>query len=162
MTLRASTKCKGVFVILPVYDMAMQLIQDYNAYREKYPESPFRGDIQIEHAVMLVTAMLDDALNRNLLWVKRGRALSHDLDTALEKLFGHWDSNLNDPHSEALYLSVFDHIDIRLSNLLHPYIPEPTWNVWYTKPLGNDVLLEQGTDYRIADWTRRMESKEWS
>ena len=40
-------------------------------------------------------------------------------------------------------------------------IPKSTWVVWHCRNLGNDFLIEEGEDYRILDWQRRMESGEW-
>ena len=48
-----------------------------------------------------------------------------------------------------------------IRKFIQTLIPTTTWTVWFTKRNGEDILLEEGEDFRIIDWTRRKEAGEF-
>jgi hypothetical protein len=88
----------------------------------------------------------------------------------------HWASEINDakivwdhyhswyqPNStlDELCKSALDIIDGYIRDELLVIIPEKSWSIWYVKQIGNSLVFEEGEDFRIADWERRMSSGEW-
>lgn len=162
MTLIASSTTRNVFVVLPLAEWAAQLKADIEAFLTENHNNRNTAPVTQEQSLVFVRAILEDVLNRRLLWLPPAERRRSRLDEALMQFYDHWTADMSDPQCEHLFVSAFDPIELRISNRLDMFIPEATWNVWYTKAFGQDLLLEQGTDYRIADWTRRMETKEWS
>ena len=129
----------------------------------------------------IVEAMMLDELTLQLKWLSKsdGEYQTH-LQRVMLSIFPDWDaldpeqaSNLPKEHLEIwreqavkcstdIYRKVLEPLTLRIARWVGTAIPESTWDMWYVRPLGRDLVLEQGEDYRVWDWERRMSSGEWS
>lgn len=109
----------------------------------------------------IVYAMFEDALNDRLIWVgPEGKSVK--LDETMNELFPTWDTNAH-RHLRLHFCDVvLDRLSQMVQSMVTKYITERSWNVWTIAKLGNDLMFESGQDFRIVDWTRRMESGEWT
>jgi hypothetical protein len=129
----------------------------------------------------VIEAILLDELISQLHWLPRAVGETQtNLQRAMLQLFPDWDGldaeqvrHLPKEHIEVwqeqalkcsihLYRKVLEPMTLRISRWVANAIPERTWDMWIIRPLGQDLVLEKGEDFRVWDWTRRMENKEWS
>jgi hypothetical protein len=156
--------------ILPTKDAALRLHDSCQmvAARRSNPIVTHVPDQQTCRA--MVADFMDVLVNAQLLWLRR-------TDTALDDIVGKYfplyvemeramvQSGYSRQRAQEFardfYDYVIDPVFEQLQQLVHVIIPERTWDIWLTKPLGADIILEKGPDYRIADWTRRKERGEF-
>tara|TARA_B100000929_G_scaffold100901_1_gene79643 strand:- start:5807 stop:6211 length:405 start_codon:yes stop_codon:yes gene_type:complete len=111
----------------------------------------------------MVKAMVDDEINGRLHWTSP----SHCLDQTLERVLPWWGGTYalqgEDAHSElcqTYYCGVLDPAIIRINALLTQLMgdsgSESMWHVWHTLPIGNDLLIERGEDYRVVEFERQV------
>jgi len=108
----------------------------------------------------LVFCAATDALNTRLNWVPSGDA-SDKLGDALVQYFPAWEDPERMRQSSHVFINVIDPMYLRVQAWVDFAIKEKTWNTWYLRWFGDDILMQQGEDYRVLDWTRRMDSGEW-
>ena len=116
--------------------------------------------VLLDLADRLVRAAAEDALNDRMIWLRVGT--HHALDTLLLETFQGWDESAHQKQSAHFYSEVIDEMLIRIERWMQFAIPERSWNIWSLRTIGQDLLMEKGEDYRVVDWTRRMESGEWT
>lgn len=129
----------------------------------------------------IIGGMLLDELITQLNWMPRaeGEYQTH-LQRAMLQMFPDWEGldtdrvrHLPKEHLEVwqqealrcsvhLYRRVLEPLTLRIARWVNNAIPERTWDIWTIRPLGRDLVLEKGIDFRVWDWERRMENKEWS
>ena len=113
-----------------------------------------------EQSARYARYFLQDLINERMFWVDKP---SHTHREYLVEVLSWWGDDLTHSTLDILYHEkVLDEIHVLLYAGLDEIIPEKTWHMWHYESIGDDTLvLEQGEDYRIVDWTRRIESGEW-
>lgn len=154
------TQSKDVFVILPIVEMAKKFCHEYAEFQKTAKSTQFKREIGLDEAIRLVTVLIDDSLNKRMRWTKYKHL--EQFEKYVEELFPEWDHLLNDTECEYVYRSMIDPMEIYLLNVLDNVVGSDTWKIWYLQKLGKDLALIEGPDYRIVDWTNRMESGEWT
>ena len=129
-----------------------------DAFNQLEPNQQFRVVLRT-FAEDLVRASVESAIHERLLWVKMP---SEAVDQCLSFHFSNWDIDLRDVAGRDFYNQVVDPLLVRMEGWVQTVIPTPTWTMWSLRTLGKDFYLEDGEDFRIVDWTRRMEEGEWS
>ena len=115
-------------------------------------------------AFEIATAILTDVLESKMIWLRRTNHNNHCLD-ALAKNFPGFSFSESSPYlaqSNHFFTKVIDDVMMGCEKLVSLQIPESTWTIWSIYIFGKDFVLEEGSDYRIVDWTRRMGNGEWS
>lgn len=114
-----------------------------------------------DEAVHFIRLSLDESLNQRMRWATNDEVSLPYLDSVLDW----WDSRQLNSNSanvcQKVYCDIFDKYLVGLEQFLDHFVGRDSWIVWYTRDIGGDVVIEQGTDFRILDWERRMASGEW-
>lgn len=94
---------------------------------------------------------IDDCLSQYLDWWVSGRAFSSDEG--------------NGPVCQNYYALILDPVILKISHLLNEVMgvinDNERWRIWHMLPMGDDLLLERGEDFRIVEFERRFSSGEW-
>lgn len=163
-----------MYFILPAFSLACDLKALTEEFMASDPINIEYKELTIDQYVDIIQGIVDDHINSLTCWCS-------DSDSSL-KLLGEifdWfepeaiklqseESEISPQRyklmvvSNMYYIQVIDLIIVRFSEIVDEFIPSDNWNVWHMRRLGDDLLVEKGEDYRIIDWTRRMESGEWS
>ena len=132
--------------------------------REDIPKDskkPFYA-LEEKKAFELTTAIFADAVESKMKWHRGAYCNNHCLE-ALARLLPGFSFSETSPHlnqSNHFFKVVIDDVLIACEKIISMYIPESTWTIWNIYTFGNDLVLEEGNDYRVVDWTRRMGSGE--
>lgn len=112
----------------------------------------------------IATAILTDVLESKMLWLRRTNHNNHCVDALARNIpgFSFSESSAHLAQSNHFFTKVIDEVMLGCEKLVSMQIPDPTWTIWSIYVFGKDFILEQGSDYRIVDWTRRMNNGEWS
>jgi hypothetical protein len=161
----------GTTLVLPAADLVLEIFDKLQEYSKK------PGQIMIAHALTikpivedsavcginrvsiadLVAAMYLDLLNSNAKWNLHQGEEHHFNQQWIKMIQGRTEQTFPVGMKNELYVQVFrrmfDQIDERLQEYMDT---DPSWNVWYARRHGLDVMIEKGPDFRILDWERRM------
>lgn len=158
-----------MLMIFPTAEVVVALQMDLADYRRRF-NNPILEDrnavasareLTEEECFTIIYAMVDDAMNNYLLWVPQHSG-SPQTDAAMKRLFPLWNDGDHASYTSHLLSNLLDEHTLRVEEWVSFAMKSPTWNVWSLHRLDRDVVFEKGEDYRILDWTRRMESGEWS
>lgn len=120
----------------------------------------------------LIVAYLKDFVNQSMYWASN----TTYYEEALAQVFPHYIAegkteretkpNYHEilAESESLYVAVLSQLEEIVHEWLEDHIFETEddhWTMCAIEPLGEDVLVRKGRDFRIEDWERRMGSGEW-
>lgn len=146
-------------VILPITNLAVDLQASTNFFCLRHNLST----LELGPSVELVKAMVDDDINGRLLWTSPSRCLDQAMERVLPWWGGPYALQGEDSISEvcqSYYCNVIDPTIIRVGGLLSQLMggsnSEDMWHVWYTLPIGNDLLIERGEDYRVVEFERQV------
>ena len=161
----------GTTLILPAADLVLDIFDKLQEYGKK------PGQIMIAHALTikpadeddvicginrvsvadLVAAMYLDVLNSNAKWNLHQGEEHHFNQQWIKMIEGRTEKTFPIDMKKELYVQVFrrtfDQVDERLQEYMDT---DPSWNVWYARRHGLDVMVEKGSDFRILDWERRI------
>lgn len=146
--------------ILPIDTLAREMEAFLMAFLDEFGgsleelEHPPHDDDYLE----LVYTLVDDELNQRMRWTSRG----YHAQTVLDKRFPDFIFRLDEERRDAFECDVIEPVRSTLLGALDVVIPSTTWDIWYTKRLGRDIVLEKGEDYRIMDWTKRYRKGEFT
>lgn len=134
--------------------MALQILADANRWIGSIDnEVP---EINEEEALQIVDSIIQEVVDSKMEWL---RPNSCHLDGPIARII---ETRLQGPHVRAkFYSEVVDEVWRRVFEQVDHFIPQRTWKIWHLRTLQNSTIVEEGVDYRIADWERRMESGEW-
>lgn len=143
-------------VIISIDDLIADLMEGIDALLSAESIPGFKGFSKAQ-ASMYIGRRFDDLLGERLLW---GNVLNESFNLWVN--FIPWITDIN-PQSELFIKSyqLKEQLDILILNDLKRIIPEKSWSIWFVKPLCDSVIIEEGGDFRIADWERRMANGEW-
>lgn len=142
---------------------AVEIAERFQVWAEEFCEKRKLELPEKEKYIDIVCAMIDDELAGRMKWADP----SEEADKVLVELFPWYDPTLAAVHNgEALsanfHDNVIDHAFLAVSHMLEDIVESSTWHVWFMGRIGRDVVIEKGEDFRVLDWTRRMESGEWT
>lgn len=147
----------------------------------KLPEIPLDPVVlTVTQCAEIIRAIIDDTLNQKMIWVPKIADDNPHLNATMQKFFPQWDgkdeqhaSRLPREHaavwreqaviaSDHAFHRVIRPVINKINRLIAAAIPDETWQVWTVRPVGRDVGLLEGQDWRVLDWNRRMRNGEWS
>lgn len=109
-----------------------------------------------DEALNIVDVIIRDSVDNRMRWLTPRH---YRIDDVIAKIV---ESRIQGTKAAHLfYDEVVDDIWTRIDGIIGHFIPDRTWSIWYIRTLGNSTRLEEGSDYRIVDWERKMESGEW-
>jgi hypothetical protein len=161
----------GCTVVLPATDLVLDVFEKIQEYAKRpgqtliahalvikssYVDGDLMRGINRSTVAHLIAAMYLDMLNSYAKW-SHNQGVEHHFHQQWAKMVEGWESRNSSDEANRLFVEVFrnayDQIDARVTELLNP---KESWNVWYVRRNGLDVLAEKGPDFRILDWERRM------
>lgn len=127
-------------------------------------ECPAHAGFNIPKSFLVVRAILSDALEQQLTWVQKGgndcSNLEHVLTHECHFNFTDIGPQTHKRHRDFMR-EVIAPLQTAVEDWVKKIIPERTWSVWTIRDLSFDLVLEQGKDFRILDWEKRMASGQW-
>lgn len=159
--------------IMPIEDLTEILIRGVRAYfGGLYSQATF---FNREAAAKAIHGLFEDYLFRQLYWHAEYRdggsrllrpAERYDkvMSSFIPPKYWHLPEHQMLVFTQAIEkyeLEVSDRVRTTVFDRMKKIVPEPTYDIFRTTLLPGGVLLQKGPDFRIVDWTRRMESGEW-
>lgn len=159
--------------IISIEDSRDYLIRGMRAYFGGTYDAA--GLFNRDHAAKAIYGLVEDYLCRRQYWhneynpgsekLLRGterydRIMSNFLPPEIWNLPGNRRINF----AEQLIrfdLDVGEFVRNRIYDRVLSIIPEATYDIYRSVLVPGGVLIERGPDFRVVDWTRRMESGEW-
>jgi hypothetical protein len=68
----------------------------------------------------------------------------------------------NDPIMNAacrIFTSTLGDAEPQLQHFINLHVPNQSWSVWMVNDFFNDIIVEEGEDYRITEYNRIMEER---
>lgn len=146
---------KKVVFILPIFNIATWL-HSKTLYRlETMNITPPPLDWYISYCKILTS----DIINRRLAWYQ-SQAQGYASDDMVDKICLSLEGN--DPIMNAacrIFTSTLGDAEPQLQHFINLHVPNQSWSVWMVNDFFNDIIVEEGEDYRIAEYNRIMEER---
>lgn len=105
----------------------------------------------------LIVAMYLDMLADASMWARLTASADHTT-TQWNKMVDGFDEKVPRTLQNLLFRDVTQEAYEDVHDWLNEFDTEhQSWNVWYVRRIGLDIMLEKGEDYRVLDWERRMQ-----
>lgn len=146
---------KKVVFILPIFNIATWL-HTKTLYRlETMNITPPPLEWYISYCKILTS----DIINRRLAWYQ-SQAQGYASDDMVDKICLSLEGN--DPIMNAacrIFTSTLGDAEPQLQHFINLHVPNQSWSVWMVNDFFNDIIVEEGEDYRITEYNRIMEER---
>ena len=146
---------KKVVFILPIFNIATWL-HSKTLYRlETMNITPPPLEWYISYCKILTS----DIINRRLAWYQ-SQAQGYASDDMVDKICLSLEGN--DPIMNAacrIFTSTLGDAEPQLQHFINLHVPNQSWSVWMVNDFFNDIIVEEGEDYRITEYNRIMEER---
>ena len=146
---------KKVVFILPIFNIATWL-HSKTLYRlETMNITPPPLEWYISYCKILTS----DIINRRLAWYQ-SQAQGYASDDMVDKICLSLEGN--DPIMNAacrIFTSTLGDAEPQLQHFINLHVPNQSWSVWMVNDFFNDIIVEEGEDFRIAEYNRMMEER---
>ena len=146
---------KKVVFILPIFNIATWL-HSKTLYRlETMNITPPPLEWYISYCKILTS----DIINRRLAWYQ-SQAQGYASDNMVDKICLSLEGN--DPIMNAacrIFTSTLGDAEPQLQHFINLHVPNQSWSVWMVNDFFNDIIVEEGEDYRITEYNRIMEER---
>ena len=146
---------KKVVFILPIINIATWL-HTKTLYRlETMNITPPPLEWYISYCKILTS----DIINRRLAWYQ-SQAQGYASDDMVDKICLSLEGN--DPIMNAacrIFTSTLGDAEPQLQHFINLHVPNQSWSVWMINDFFNDIIVEEGEDYRITEYNRIMEER---
>ena len=146
---------KKVVFILPIFNIATWL-HSKTLYRlETMNITPPPLEWYISYCKILTS----DIINRRLAWYQ-SQAEGYASDDMVDKICLSLEGN--DPIMNAacrIFTSTLGDAEPQLQHFINLHVPNQSWSVWMVNDFFNDIIVEEGEDYRITEYNRIMEER---
>ena len=146
---------KKVVFILPIFNIATWL-HSKTLYRlETMNITPPPLEWYISYCKILTS----DIINRRLAWYQ-SQAQGYASDDMVDKICLSLENN--DPIMNAacrIFTSTLGDAEPQLQHFINLHVPNQSWSVWMVNDFFNDIIVEEGEDYRITEYNRIMEER---
>lgn len=155
-------------IILPTRIIAIDLVNECKAFLERYSHLNEKGilPLSLDLSIGLIDAIIEENVFNNLNWVREKQDHVKYLNDNLE-----WwpeDALVNDdygPFFTDFYCLLIDRYVTRvcviLEDILKSEVESNKWKIWFCYKLSQNTIVEEGEDYRIVEFERRMANGEW-
>ena len=146
---------KKVVFILPIFNIATWLHSKTLYSLETMNITPPPLEWYISYCKILTS----DIINRRLAWYQ-SQAQGYSSDDMVDKICLSLEGN--DPIMNAacrIFTSTLGDAEPRLQHFINLHVPNQSWSVWMVNNFFNDIIVEEGEDYRITEYNRIMEER---
>lgn len=149
-----------MIVVIPLSEFIEEIVTLSETFSKN---SGFPATVRKDQAQKLVQGLVEDFVETYLKWVT---IRNNHFETTAEQLFDWWTlkpaAHDNGSPRDHYWMDVIEDVYQKVGLYLDPLFPQRTWDLWFIRTLpGGDVVLEQGSDYRVVDWERRIKTGEW-
>lgn len=149
------------------YEQAGRMLARINEYLDRV-NLPRVRHVERQDCMHMLERIVSNELDRRSLW-----ASPRDSESLFQELLP-WTRDLEPGQEyEEFYTDVIIHASREANHWIEVFMPtihgyngktgtRNSWVIWYVKAVGRDIIVEEGPDFRIADWTERMKSGEWA
>lgn len=152
-------------ITLSIYPNVMYLMALIGDYRKTYRNGlldaafPMTDSKRCQwHARRIVLAMIEECVTSRLRWV--GGSVSSE--AAIREVIADYGTEDSHNRSESLRRWVFEPTLNLLFDQVSQIVPDRSWYMWSVAALGDDVIFEQGEDFRVVEWERAVHEKKLS
>ena len=146
---------KKVVFILPIFNIATWL-HSKTLYRL---ETMNIAPPPLEWYISYCKILTSDIINRRLAWYQ-SQAQGYASDDMVDKICLSLEGN--DPIMNAacrIFTSTLGDAEPQLQHFINLHVPNQSWSVWMVNDFFNDIIVEEGEDYRITEYNRIMEER---
>lgn len=146
---------KKVVFILPIFNIATWL-HSKTLYRL---ETMNIAPPPLEWYISYCKILTSDIINRRLAWYQ-SQAQGYASDDMVDKICLSLEGN--DPIMNAacrIFTSTLGDAEPQLQHFINLHVPNQSWSVWMVSDFFNDIIVEEGEDYRITEYNRIMEER---
>ena len=146
---------KKVVFILPIFNIATWL-HSKTLYRL---ETMNIAPPPLEWYISYCKILTSDIINRRLAWYQ-SQAQGYASDDMVDKICLSLEGN--DPIMNAacrIFTSTLGDAEPQLQHFINLHVPNQSWSVWMVNDFFNDIIVEEGEDYRITEYNRMMEER---
>ena len=146
---------KKVVFILPTFNIATWL-HSKTLYRL---ETMNIAPPPLEWYISYCKILTSDIINRRLAWYQ-SQAQGYASDDMVDKICLSLEGN--DPIMNAacrIFTSTLGDAEPQLQHFINLHVPNQSWSVWMVNDFFNDIIVEEGEDYRITEYNRIMEER---
>lgn len=146
---------KKVVFILPIFNIATWL-HSKTLYRL---ETMNIAPPPLEWYISYCKILTSDIINRRLAWYQ-SQAQGYSSDDMVDKICLSLEGN--DPIMNAacrIFTSTLGDAEPQLQHFINLHVPNQSWSVWMVNDFFNDIIVEEGEDYRITEYNRIMEER---
>lgn len=153
-----------MFVVFPAHEVTLEFHAMMERYRKAINnpliEMAYQDrEIPIDTCFKIVYAAIEDALFGRLMWSSYA-SHPHALDKALSEAFPGFDEATHPKSANDIVVKLIDNLMILVDHWMSTLVPSRSWRIWHLKRFDEyDIVIEQGVDYRIADWTKTQQEK---
>jgi hypothetical protein len=144
--------------IFPLSHLANQLQINIEHWLHRHNEPALDPKTVVDRCSRIVVGCLQDMINHNLAYANE---TTHG-KLAVARLLPDWDITLQDEASNEFWTDCVDDIDVIIDEWVCTYMDYGDWHLWSLTPLGPDLIVHRGEDWRIQDWERRIKTGEWT
>jgi hypothetical protein len=146
---------KKVVFILPTSNIA-----EYLFNRTLYKLAPLGiNPPPFEWYLSFCKTLTHDIMNRRMAWSK-ANSQSYSSDEMVDQVCQYLDVSVDASRqvSSAL-IGILGETEAQLQQYINMHVPTSSWCVWIIKDFFNDVIIEEGEDFRILEYNRMMDEK---
>ncbi len=146
---------KKVVFILPTSNIA-----EYLFNRTLYKLAPMGvNPPPFEWYLSFCKTLTNDIMNRRMAWSKSD-CPSYTSDEMVDQVCGYLDSSIDISRTISKALTeILGETEHQLQRYINTHVPESSWSVWSVRDFFNDMVIEEGEDYRILEYQRMMDEK---
>lgn len=134
-----------------------ELFAEMLAYKPVSSKDSVRG-INRTSVAELVAAIYLDLLQETSQWAKIA-GYENNTDKQWIRMVRGWSDKVSKKLENQLFKDVIQDAYEEIHDWLNEFDDgDPSWHVWYVRPVGLDIMIEKGQDFRILDWERRMKA----
>ena len=139
--------------IIPIDQLANYLLSAIKAFYSQYSSTL---SITVNDCLRIVYHAIDDEISSRLHWCRT----TTNLEDLLQDLFHWFNPTCDDQVSDLFYRKIIDELQIHVSELVDKIIPTHSWSLYECHLKSADVIIIEGVDYRVHDWTNRVNKGE--
>lgn len=103
--------------------------------------------------------LTNDIINRRLVW-QQSHTAGYNSDTLVDELSTYTDNSAEViKQAGEILLTILGEAEPQLQHFINLHVPNRSWKVWIVKDFFDDIVVEEGEDYRILEFNRIMEER---
>lgn len=141
--------------VIHIGDTATSFYRFTKEYQERMKVG---NEITFTDCCMIIHSLIEAGIKDKLIWCKP--AYEHERYGVLQAKLPWFSLTSEDSISDIYNAYILDTVELEVNALLDAVVPKRTWNMISSRLVRADVFIMEDIDFRIYDWTRRVQSGE--